>query len=406
MTEILRSDVLIIGGGPAGLAAAKAASDGTLRVTVLEKSLEIGYPIHTSGGSWTRELRALGVPEQYIHPIRTLQFISSGNEASFDYDFPEICVIDIRAVYQNWAEQASLQGAVIHTNTLAQELLYEEGKLCGVKAVRNGNPIIYKAKVLIDASGFSALVARQSGLSSPSQSYGKGAEYEIVTKSWSQDKTAILLGSAFTPVGYGWVFPYGKHRVRVGVGVLAPYSKAEPMPLLEAFLAGSHPLAQKLQPYSILETHFGSVPNSGYIAKSYADNLLIAGDAAGQVLGLAGEGIRLAYEIGMMAGQTAAEAIAHGDTSEQQLARYETLWKKKFARSIDLNARLNGIVSSYTDAQWDRALDILKDVDPEIVLALMKGYFDLRLVKLILSRNPGLFAHNAMKIIRKAVTGS
>lgn len=405
MIETQLFDIIIAGGGPAGLAAAKASANKGLHVLVLEKSREIGYPVHTSGGSWTRELKELGIPDQYIHPIHRLEFISKSAHASFHYDQPEICIIDVRAVYQHLAEQAALSGAEILTNTTVQEAILEAGKICGVKAVRNGIPVEFKARLVIDASGFGGVIARQMGLAKPVTSYGNGAEYEIVTKGWQQDKTTILLGSDFLPVGYAWLFPYGENRVRVGFGIIAPGCKDNPLKLLENFINSDHPVAQKLRPYSIMETHLGCVPNSGYIDKSFADNLLIAGDSAGQVLGIAGEGIRLALDIGRMAGETAALSLSENDTSAAFLRSYETSWKTKFARSIEINARLNQIIRNYKDAQWDKAVTILNEVDPAIVLALMKGSFDLKLLSLIMTHNPGLFAYNAMKIIRKAIQG-
>jgi len=398
-------DVLIAGGGPAGLAAAKTSAAKGLRVLVLEKSRETGYPVHTSGGSWTPELKALGIPDQFIHPIHNLEFISKSSHASFHYDQPEICIIEVRAVYQHLAEQAALAGATILTNTTVREALLDNGKICGVRAVRNGFPTEFKARLVIEASGFGGVLARHMGLAKPLESFGNGAEYEIVTQGWQQDKTTILLGSDFLPVGYAWLFPYGENRVRVGFGVISPICKENPLHLLDKFLSSEHPVAQQIKPFSIIETHLGSVPNSGFIAQSYSDNLLIAGDAAGQVLGIAGEGIRLALDIGAMAGETAAQALSENDTSAHFLKRYEALWKRKYARSIELNARLNQIIRHYKDAQWDKAVSVLNEVDPAIVLALMKGNFDLKLLSLILTKNPGLLAYSAMKMIRKAIQG-
>ncbi len=397
-------DIIVAGGGPAGLAAAMAAAAKGLSVLVLEKSLEIGYPVHTSGGSWTRELLELGIPERFMHPIKTLQFISNKSTASYDYAPAEICVIDIRGVYQYLAEQASLQGAVILTNTTVKEPLLADGKLCGVIAVRNGINTEYKAKLVIDASGFGSTIAKKMGLKNQALSYGNGAEYEIITSGWAQDKTAIMLGSIFSPVGYAWVFPFGANRVRVGIGIVAPKCKANPLELLEAFINSNHEIARQLQPYSIVETHLGSVPNAGYIDKTYADNLLVAGDSAGQVLGIAGEGIRLALEIGKMAGETAAAAIQKNDTSADYLKKYEATWKKKYARSISLNHTLNTIIGDFSDAKWDRVIGVLKEVDPEIILKMMKGYFDLNLITLILRKNPGLLAFKAIQLIKKTIS--
>jgi len=396
-------DILIVGGGPAGLSAAISAVGKSLKVVVLEKRLEIGYPVHTSGGSWTKELKELGIPDRFIHPIYHHQFVSFNAEATFNYEQPEICIIDIRGLYQYLAEQASLKGAVILTNTTAKEPLMENGKLIGVKAVRNGMEQEFRAKLVIDASGFGGVIARKVGLKIPFVSFGNGAEYEIITTSWQQDKTVIMLGSAYAPIGYSWVFPFGQNRVRVGIGIIAPKSKADPLKLLDQFINSEDRIARNLRPYSIVETHLGSVPNSGFIDKSYADNFMIAGDAAGQVLGIAGEGIRLALDIGKMAGEVAAKAVSGNDTSARFLSKYETLWKKKYGRSITINRLMNDIITGYSDAKWDKVITVLKDVDPEIVLSMMKGYFDMKLLKLILTKNPALLAYRAMQIIRQAI---
>src|SRR5579885_1735007 len=85
-------DVLIVGGGAAGLSAAEAAAKGGARVALLERQKEIGYPIHTSGGSWISDMRALGIPEDLYYPIRTVVFLSPKRDARFEYETPVCCV--------------------------------------------------------------------------------------------------------------------------------------------------------------------------------------------------------------------------------------------------------------------------------------------------------------------------
>src|SRR5574341_1940447 len=99
-------DVLIAGAGPAGLSAAGAAARAGLRVAMFERSKEIGYPVHTSGGSWIAELRRLGVPDRFMHPIRTGKFLAPSATATFSYDEPVSCILDIRGLYQYLAAKA------------------------------------------------------------------------------------------------------------------------------------------------------------------------------------------------------------------------------------------------------------------------------------------------------------
>src|SRR5713226_5396435 len=101
MTE--ECDVLIVGGGPAGLAAAEAAGKLGARTIVLERQNEIGYPVHTSGGSWISDMVALGIPERLYHPIEKIYFVTPQKEVLFSYKNPVCCVIDVRGVYQHLA---------------------------------------------------------------------------------------------------------------------------------------------------------------------------------------------------------------------------------------------------------------------------------------------------------------
>src|SRR5258708_35688302 len=68
-------DVVIAGGGPAGLCAAIAAAREGMRVALLERDAAFGIPTRTSGGTFVADLRALGVPEQLWNPISNVRFL-------------------------------------------------------------------------------------------------------------------------------------------------------------------------------------------------------------------------------------------------------------------------------------------------------------------------------------------
>src|SRR5579875_3105626 len=125
-------DVLIVGGGPAGLAAAETAAKLGAQTLLLERQSEIGYPVHTSGGSWISDMRALGIPEYLYHPIQKVYFVSPRREVPLYYDPPVACVIDVRGVYQHLAARAASAGASIRVRYVVEQTLVEDGDVLRV----------------------------------------------------------------------------------------------------------------------------------------------------------------------------------------------------------------------------------------------------------------------------------
>src|SRR5438270_9110257 len=124
-------DVLIVGGGPAGLAAAEAAMQGGAKTIVLERQNEIGYPVHTSGGSWISDMQALNIPEHLYHPVKKVYFVSPHREVPLHYHPAVACVIDVRALYQHLAGRAVAAGAAIRVRHAVEYTLLEEGHVVG-----------------------------------------------------------------------------------------------------------------------------------------------------------------------------------------------------------------------------------------------------------------------------------
>src|SRR5260370_1011591 len=91
-------DVLIAGGGPAGLAAAEAAARLGVHTILLERQNEIGYPVHTSGGSWISDMKALAIPENLYHPITKVVIVSPHREVPLSYH-PAVACVMIRKWY-------------------------------------------------------------------------------------------------------------------------------------------------------------------------------------------------------------------------------------------------------------------------------------------------------------------
>src|SRR6266581_7232918 len=173
-------DVLIVGGGPAGLAAAETTAKQGVRVLVLERQNEIGYPVHTSGGSWIRDMKALGIPEHLYHPITKVFFVSPHREVPLHYNPAVACVVDVRGLYQHLASRAIAAGATLRVRHTVEQTLMEGSRVFGVTAKdHKSERMTLRAAVTIDASGFSRHVGVRTEMGKAFHRYGYGAEYDM-----------------------------------------------------------------------------------------------------------------------------------------------------------------------------------------------------------------------------------
>src|SRR5579883_3342844 len=393
-------NVLIVGGGPAGLAAAESAAKQGVHVLVLERQNEIGYPIHTSGGSWISDMKALSVPEQLYHPITNVVFLSPQREVSLHYNPAVACVVDVRGLYQHLAQRAITAGATLRMRHTVEQTLMEGDRIVGVTAKNHvGERVKLRSAVTIDASGFSRHVGVRAGMGAAFHRYGYGAEYDLYAPNYPQDELYLIMGSQFAPRGYAWAFPRGNGRVRLGVGVLHPDCEEDARGYLDSIMRDLPQLVDKFRDASPIEYHTGLFPSEGPLERFSRDGLLLAGDAAGHGSTLVGEGIRFAIYSGQMAGAVAAEAIRANDTSAAFLERFDKQWRARFGRDMDIAYMINKRIANYSDDQWDGALDLMRRLTPSQMAQALRGDFSAGLVMGVLARNPGLVATGSKKFL-------
>ncbi|HLH42306.1 MAG TPA: NAD(P)/FAD-dependent oxidoreductase [Bryobacteraceae bacterium] len=369
----MSTDVIIAGGGPAGLAAAETLANKGCSVLVLEQNHEIGSPIRTSGGSFIEEMEAFGVPKNLYHPISRVRFIAPSTSATFEYSTPRFCILDVRGTFQYLAERAIAAGARLRLSTRVHEPVIENEFAVGVRTAREE----LRCRLVMDATGYRSTLLRHSSFSSAGiapgfRRFGVGSEYDLFAPGCDQNEAVLIVGSQVAPSGYAWICPWGGKRVRAGVGVIHPDSRADPEAYLDRLILNAGEYGVNLQGAQPVEHHTGLIPSERFADRFAGNGILGVGDAVGNASSLLGEGIRWAMHAGRMAGEAAARALARSDVSRRALEPFERAWKKKFGMDLRLAHEINERIAHWEDRKWNAGAEILKLLSPDQFAEAMK----------------------------------
>lgn len=398
-----RFDIAVVGGGPAGLSAAYTAAKAGAKVVLFEKDQSIAHSIRTSGVTWISEMERLGMPSKFYNPIQNYRFVSPSNDVIIRGDAAKSCVLDVRAAYQHLAFLAAREGAQLMIKSIVTDVIKEGQRVAGVKANTPAGKLTVHSRLVIDASGFSTSVGRKAGVVGQWKRYGVGAEYECYCDDIDSTTWALMVGQNYSDAGYAWLFPLSKNRVRVGVGIGRPESNAEPLEKLNKIIEKRFkPLDAigdgKIQP---LELHYGFIPNEGVRHNSIADGLIMVGDSAGQSNPLVLEGIRYAIEFGRLAGKVGADSLSH-NSDRESLLEYERSWKAKAESRIHSALKVQMRWIGLTDEQWDKEIEILRDMTVDEFLDFIKADFSrVNMMKLAL-HHPKVVARQLFNMILKS----
>jgi electron transfer flavoprotein-quinone oxidoreductase len=352
-------DVIVVGAGPAGSAAALTAARAGLKVLLIERGEYPGAKnvsgavfygsamLHKVIPNWWEQ-----APVERFVCRRDVILMSPTTAVSLDFrtsakDYaqpPYNAFTVLRPKFDRWfAGQAEAAGAFLLTSTVVDDVIVERGRVVGVRVRREAGEI--RGDVVIACDGANSLLARRAGLQRELHAHELslgvkevlGMDEALIRERFNlsgNEGMALEYVGAITEKARGGAFLY-TNRSSLSLGVIAQVSslvetKARPYELLELFKA--HPaVAPLLRGAKLREYSAHLIPEAGWemMPKLVASGMLVAGDAAGFCLatGLYIEGINYAMQSGFAAGEAAVYACRVRDFSRHTLERYtELLW--------------------------------------------------------------------------------
>lgn len=376
-------DVLVIGAGPAGSTAAKHAALGGAKVMLIDKKSEIGSPKRCAEGVSKKGLAYLGIepnPRFITKELDGVRLVSpNGTQVwltSEEIELPEAGYILERKVFDKYmAMDAARAGAEIRVKTLAKGMR-QKGNSLVVSLEHMGEVYEVKAKIVIGADGPESRVARWAGLKTVTKAkrMESGIQFEMCNCEFERDDVIEFYFGSVAPGGYAWIFPKGDDIANVGLAVIAPKAEKPAYEYLKDFVK-SCPATKNAQ---AVELNIGGDPVGGMPKKIYGDNILVCGDAAGQVNPLTGGGIISGMTGGMHAGKVAAKAIIDENYSEDRLKEYDINIRADIGDEIDKYLKVTDYMLTLDDSELDSIADAFKDMDfskistSELVKALIK----------------------------------
>ncbi len=382
---MIKTDVLVIGAGPAGSTAARFAAKGGADVILMDKKSEIGAPKRCAEGISKQTFQKLDLemdPHWVTREIEGVRLVApDGTDVWITNDvveLPEAGYILERKVFdKHMAMEAGREGAEIKIKTQAKGLKREDDGTFTVTCESMGETFDINAKIIIGADGPESHVAKWAGL----KAYTKpkhmesGIQFEMCNAKMQRSDVLEFYFGSVAPGGYFWLFPKGDDIVNAGLAIIPDFAGDKSA---YEYLVDAVDNCYATQDAQAVELNVGGDPVGGLVKEMYGDNILLCGDAASQVNPLTGGGITSGMMGGRFAGEVAAEAIKAGDYSKKFLKKYAKMVDDEMGHDMEKYSKVCDYLWTLSDEELNsiahafQGMEFSKISTTELVKALIK----------------------------------
>ncbi|MBS7626859.1 NAD(P)/FAD-dependent oxidoreductase [Candidatus Bathyarchaeota archaeon] len=328
-------DVIVVGGGPAGLFASRYASMGGARTLLVERNPSFSGPVicgeFIPSFEEARSLmpNARGLSDFYEIASKTVSnrtssiLMFSPSNRLYEFKFHGL-VLNKGLLNDTLASGSKRVGVEAVASCLVRKI-DRKGDHLKIHAITRNGPKTLEAKVVVGADGFPSTTASSAGMESGfyESDLALCISRQMIDVRTDEKAVEMYFGNMIAPGGYAWIIPKEDGAANVGLGVRLPrLEHGKNLHWWFNIFQTKHPVASpKLLNAKTIRSSIKFIPVGGVAKQICRGRILLAGDSAGTVVPINGGGILTAAISGRIAGEQAASFVR----GESSLSGYRRL---------------------------------------------------------------------------------